>query len=494
MARIACAWVPELAVAALMRTRPELRDASVAIADGRAAHSVVIAASATARAAGICDGMTAAQARVVCDDVVVVPYSVETVHAAGAALADVAATLGPRVELSDDGTVYLDCEGSAALCASETELATILAARAQRHGLAACVGVAASKAAARIAARESGGVRVVARAEEPAFLAPLAIDLLDPDADTRATLTSWGVTRIGDLARLPAGEVAHRLGPAGALLARRARGEDDEILRCRATPTTLVEAITLEYGIDRLEPLLFLLRRLLDQLASRLALHGLACGALDVTLEHERGAAYPRRVVPAAPTADAKVLLVLVRTHLERQPADDAVTGLRIAAATARVRTTQLDLFRSNGPSAVALAATIARLAALCGPERVGRPVDVDSHRPDAAAVTGFTDPTTSPPAHSNGVPTDARVALRAFRPPVALEVFESAGRLEYVRGRGFGGRVVHLAGPWRLRGEWWTADPYDREYYDVELTDGALYRIFRDGRTRQWLADGMYD
>ena len=74
------------------------------------------------------------------------------------------------------------------------------------------------------------------------------------------------------------------------------------------------------------------------------------------------------------------------------------------------------------------------------------------------------------------------------------LEVFESAGRLDYVRGRGFGGRVVHLAGPWRLRGEWWTTDPYDREYYDVELTDGALYRIFHDRRTRQWLADGMYD
>ena len=60
MARIACAWVPELAVAAVVRARPELRDAPLAITDGRAAHSVVIAASAVARATGICDGMTAA--------------------------------------------------------------------------------------------------------------------------------------------------------------------------------------------------------------------------------------------------------------------------------------------------------------------------------------------------------------------------------------------------------------------------------------------------
>jgi len=62
----------------------------------------------------------------------------------------------------------------------------------------------------------------------------------------------------------------------------------------------------------------------------------------------------------------------------------------------------------------------------------------------------------------------------------------------------------VHLAGPWRVCGEWWTSDPYDREYYDVELTDGGLYRIYRegeregaregDGGKRRWLADGMYD
>src|SRR6266481_5800566 len=155
MARIACAWVPELAVTAVVRARPELRDAPLAITDGRAAHSVVIAASAAARATGVRDGMTAAH----------------------------------------------------------------------------------------VAARESGGVRVVPRAEEHAFLAPLAVELLDPDPETRATLASWGVTRIGDLARLPAGELAHRLGPAGALLARRARGEDDEVLRCRPTPTTLIEAI-----------------------------------------------------------------------------------------------------------------------------------------------------------------------------------------------------------------------------------------------------------
>ena len=83
--------------------------------------------------------------------------------------------------------------------------------------------------------------------------------------------------------------------------------------------------------------------------------------------------------------------------------------------------------------------------------------------------------------------------------PPVELTVFESAGRLDYVRGTGFGGRVVHVAGPWKLRGEWWSADPFAREYYDVELSDGGVYRIYRDlcpgrGGGARWWADGVYD
>ena len=502
MSRIACLEVPDLAIAAIIRMRPELRAAAIAVTDGRGTRAPVIAASERARSAGVRDGMTAAQARLVCDGVVVCPHAPDAVRAAGSALADVAATLGPRVELTDDGTVFLDCEGSAALCATEAELATILAARARHQGLDAFVGIGSSKLTARIAARTSRGVRIVARTDEAAYLAPLPITLLDPDAATAATLAAWGIVRIGQLAALPAGEVAHRLGPAGAPLVRMAHGDDDEPLRCRTAPTTIVEAVALEYGVDRLEPLLFLVRRLLDQLASRLALHGLACTELAVRLGLESGAAVTRTIVPAAPTTDAKVLLTLVRAHLERQPPADAIVALQIAGTATRVRPTQLDFFQPNGPSAAALAATIARLAALCGPDRVGRPICVDSHRPDAIGVGNFSRDEEHPDRgvadrrtdDATRTATDTRIALRAFRPPAPVEVFESAGRLDYVRGPGFGGRVVHLAGPWHLRGEWWTADPYAREYYDVELSDGALYRIYRDRKTNAWFADGIYD
>src|SRR5258705_12739112 len=111
MARIACLWVPDLALAALVRTRPELRDGTVAVAAGRSPQSVLLAVSPQALATGVQRGMTAAQARVVCDALVVVPHAPDMLRAAADTLADVAATLGPRVEVTDDGTVFLDCEG-----------------------------------------------------------------------------------------------------------------------------------------------------------------------------------------------------------------------------------------------------------------------------------------------------------------------------------------------------------------------------------------------
>jgi protein ImuB len=414
-------------------------------------------------------------------------------------LSDVARTMSARVEQAGDGAVFFDCEGSGALCASEAELATILGARAERQGLPAWVGIADSKPAARIAAREGRGVGILPPGATRARLAPLPVALLDPDDTLAATLASWGLRTIGDLAALPSGAVAHRLGPSGARLARLARGEEDEPLDPQALPQSFGEALELDYGIERLDPLVFVLRRLVDCMMGRLALHGLACAALEIHFDLLSRGRYVRHLPLAAPTTDCKTLLTVLRAHLESDPPGDAVRGLAIAGVAARVRPVQLDFFQPKGPSPAALAATIARLAALCGADRVGTPQPSDSHRPDMARVAPFTGDggrASGNTAASDGTrpATLAPVALRAFRPPAALEVFECAGRLDYIRGRGFGGRVVHQAGPWRLGGEWWTVDPFAREYYDVELSDGGVYRIFRDVRHHCWRADGMYD
>src|SRR5262249_15449334 len=148
-------------------------------------------------------------------------------HAAQAALCDVAYSCSPRVEEGGMGTVYCDADGLRELYASEAELARAVLGRARALELDASVGIAATKIAAQLAARDGGGCAVIPAHEEWHFLAPLPIQLLAPDAALLGTLQRWGIRTLGDLAALPASAVATRLGPAGAQLARRARGEDE---------------------------------------------------------------------------------------------------------------------------------------------------------------------------------------------------------------------------------------------------------------------------
>jgi protein ImuB len=168
---------------------------------------------------------------------------------------------------------------------------------------------------------------------------------------------------------------------------------------------------------------------------------------------------------------------------------------------------TQLDLFRPADPMSAALAVALARLSTLCGPGRVGVLRDAGTHRPDVVQIDPFTGQVplitgvdSSPESHASrvefsGSSAVVRLALRVFRPPMPIEVVASRNRPYRVRSVDrLGGRVMHWAGPWRMRGEWWSTDPYAREYYDVELSDGGVYRIYRDVYSGRWLADGVYD
>ena len=55
-------------------------------------------------------------------------------------------------------------------------------------------------------------------------------------------------------------------------------------------------------------------------------------------------------------------------------------------------------------------------------------------------------------------------------------------------------GKVRIASGPWELEEQWWSDDPTERDYWDIELSDGSLYRIYHDRSSDQWFADGIYD
>jgi protein ImuB len=80
-------------------------------------------------------------------------------------------------------------------------------------------------------------------------------------------------------------------------------------------------------------------------------------------------------------------------------------------------------------------------------------------------------------------------MAFRAFRPPLTAKVQSG-----FISAPGIHGKAMQLAGPWRTSGDWWTAGAWAGDEWDIELSDGALYRIRCDSQTGRWFIEGRYD
>jgi len=528
---IACLFVPLFPLAARLRAEPEIKDEAVAVCEGNGSAARLVAATRKARRAGIEAGMTLPQARAILPKLVARGRDRACESSAQEALLEVAESFSPRVEDAGEGVVYLELDGHPMLGvpgeitplttpsskgrgAASLGMAILLAA--EKALLPARVGVAASKLAARVAAGLPGSPTVVADGEEQRFLAPLPLERLAPALEIAATLDRWGLHSIGDFAKLPEGQVGSRLGEAGRALHATARGIDPRPLEPRLPPPVFTEGLELEWPLATLEPFLFVGHAALERLVRRLETQALACTRLDVALELDPGGHDARSIALPAPTRDVKTLLTLVRLELEARPPGAAVAGFSFTAHPDAPRRAQLTLF---GPAALSpdrLATTIARLAALLGSDRVGSPRSVDGHRPERLTLTGYAPP---PPPRVKPAPRDGRglLSVRVLRPPVELEVLLENAPLTLPSppdgGRGekeirpvsvrtlapdaappIAGSVRVAAGPWSLEEGWWTDAPADRDYWDVELTDGGLYRIYRDRDGGHWFADGVYD
>ena len=550
--RVACLLVRDLPLVAELRAHPELAETPLAIAAGPGPRAELVAVSPEAARRGVRCGSSAVQGRAACAELAVRVASPALERAARDALLDVALSASPRAAPASRGggawgaeaAVFLDASGVGTLFGSEAGFARALCERARRVGLPAMAMVAASREVARIAARtlvEPGATRVIPPGAEAAFLAPLPVDLLDPDDALAQALTRFGVRRLGELARLPRRALATRLGPGALRLADLARGAADPVPLPPSPLTRLEEAVDLECAVERLEPLAFVLRGMLSRLATRLEVRGLGCGDLELELALEGGGRDARRVGVATPTGDARVLVRLACLALEARPPDAPVEAVSLATEGRPLRRDQLDLFRPAGPAPAVLDRTLAELEALCGDGRVGAPAPVDDHRPDSFRLEPFSPPNgtslafgslraPASPALASGTPrsesaasapprdgiqprgTSARaqraesersagprqagaLAVRILRPPVPARVRVRGGRPVWIQSAVASGPVQALAGPWRTSGGWWSPEGhFALDHFDVQTADGSVARLRFDALHHTWSVDALYD
>jgi protein ImuB len=441
------------------------------------------------------------------------------------ALHDLAAAFSPRVErcrasAPGEQAVCLEVGDLRRLYPSEHALVDAIRGMAGELELAVGVVIASNKAVAQVRARglcPLAPSAIVPAGWERSAIAALPLSCLAPSSDQLARLRQWGLSQVGDLARLPRKAVATRLGQSGLSLHQLACGECLAPLYPSPPSAEVIEEQGLLDPVAELEPLLFVLRGLIDRVVTRLRARSSACGGLQLRLQRaDSGAARGtfagderRAIAIAAPTQKVPALLDLVRVSLESQPLLAAVERIEIRAQPVDPRPVQLDLFAPAGPAPERLAATLARLQALCGASRIGQPQAPDSYAPGAAATIAFVEPSlrrdrvepaspapgpapgplSSPDLSAASASLSLFLATRVLRPAQPAQVICQAAAPTRLAGGLYAGEVRRSGGPYRLCDEGQT-----RDYFDVELESGSLLRLRHDLDRGDWFVDAVYD
>ena len=548
-------YVPQFMVQAVLRTEPQLRAGALALVDGTPPLVRVIDANDSAWRVGIQMGMAKSQVAQFLG-VEIRNRSQSKEAAAHAALLDLGWSVSPRMENTAADTIVLDLAGLNSLFGSDEEIAGDLSRRALSLGLATNVAVAANIEVAIHAARGFTGVTVIPDGEESRRIGVLPVHVLFPSEESLATLDRWGIKTCGDLAALPLLELSERLGQEGVRLHELARGASVRSLVLAEPSLSFREELELDTAEEELEPVSFLLGRLLDQLCARLQARAQAATAIHLRFDlgdlFEKDAEIIKRNSPpddnqkiyrkvlTLPVAmrDSKMLLKLLRLQLQSDPPPGSIVKIILVAEPSRRRAAQSGLFVPSSPDPEKLELTVARLAKLVGSANVGSPELVDTHRPGEFRMSRFRPPANEePPRRKSKNGTELAIAepaanespsrrssvgFRMFRPrlPATIELHD--GIPSRVVFRGVYGSVIAVSGPWRTSGDWWREDSWLQDEWDIEVwvnspsariihtrnsfsaldsnpqqqtaAPSGTYCIYFDVTAQSWFVRGMYD
>jgi protein ImuB len=517
-------FVPDFLLQAAFRSEPALRNRPLVLLDETAPMFRVIAASEAARQLGVTAGLTkaavaefpGAQIRL---------RNREQEAAAHSALLDAAWSVSPRVENTAIGLVTMDGAGLTTLFGSYEEIGLQLQSRCLDLGLYVHVAVSENLETACIVACAHRGPTIISAGQEAQFLKPLPVDLLAPSEELAEVLRHWGITSCGALASLPVLSLSECVGQEGVRLHAIASGKGKRALILAKPAHEFEECLELDDAVEELEPLSFLLGRLLDQLCARVAARALAVRTIRLKFElqpaFEEAFDASREVLrvkqPAGtfhcllslprPTQDAKLLLKLLRLRLQDKPPNAPVQKLWMRADADRPLAVQGGLFIPVAPDPDKLELTLARIASVVGENNVGSAELLDSYRPDAfrmqkfgAAGVASQKAVSVASAENSEELHKAKIGFRYFRPPLHAYVALDEGQPARVSWKGNIGKVVHASGPWRLSGQWWEEHSWHEDAWEVELSFtektplSGTYQVVFDVSQKKWFVRGCYD
>ena len=306
-------------------------------------------------------------------------------------------------------------------------------------------------------------------------------------------LHKWGIHTLWQLAALDKEQLGARLGSEAIRMWERANGKSNRVLNLVRPPESFEESFEFENEIETAEPLLFMLRRFLEQFAIRLGAIYLVAKELALRITFTDKQIYERVFKIPQPTNDVGLLFRMLQTHLENFRSKHPIVAVALSAQPSKATREQFGLFETTLRNPHQLSETLARLIAVLGADRVGTPVLQETHRPDAFRLEPFSWQVGAIDLNRpKPMKPKSRIALRRFRPAVSASVLLDADTPAHVRSTEIWGKILEQCGPYLISGNWWDEKSWARAEWDLEIENGELVRVHESEGT--WEMDGIYD
>ncbi|MDB6120231.1 MAG: polymerase family protein, partial [Verrucomicrobiaceae bacterium] len=477
-----------------LRDMPAAPSATLALLDeavaGAKEKDRILHVNEAAERSGVHPGMTATQGQARCPRIVFLHRDPASEASAQQLLLDSALQWTPDYESTAPGICVMDLDHLRDMEGKEETCGHSLHEQLIDQKLDARVGFAMNVDLAILAAQAATPVLVLRNDQEAAaFLHGLSITALRPSPEVLDILKLWGISTLGALVKLPRSAVTARLGKEGLLLWDMAAGGRERLLKLVRPPIDYKEEQDLEYSLESLNPMLFLLRRMLQRLCCRLSSAWMVAASMVLTMRFADENTHSRELKIAEPTRDEELLVRVLHTHLESLNASAPIIHLSLEIKPARPAGNQANLFERALRDPNRFAETLARLEALLGIGRVGKARLLPSRRIDAFNVVGFASPPSPPLLNNDTLPHG--LPLRRLRPAATVQVMLVAGKpASFVQGRQHY-EVRDAEGPWLLSGNWWDlGKTWEKEVWAVQTRDGVLYQLAN--QNDRWVLEGL--
>ncbi|HEY0415944.1 MAG TPA: DNA polymerase Y family protein [Gaiellaceae bacterium] len=346
---IAAVVIPAFDLRAALRTRPRLQGLPAALAPVPGTEPLLGSVTGAAEARGVRPGMRLGEALATCPELELVEQDPATVEQAWEEILRRLEDAGFAVEPAEPGLVYFDSRGVERLYgglepALKRALAAVGTAWDPRAG--AAERRFAALAAANVA--RPGQALIVSDDRARSFLAPLPLTLLPLERSRYEQLEELGVRTIGQLAGLPGGAVAERLGPDGRRAWSLARGEEKGAVAPRRPATAIHETLEFPEAVGNELTLRRGLAVLLERLLARPERAGRPPRKVALWARLVGGASWRRTVTLRDPTADPARLRAALAPKLAELPAPALKLRLEIGELAEHTGE-QLELLAAEG-------------------------------------------------------------------------------------------------------------------------------------------------